>query len=111
MKTLILLSDGSEKNRMSLNKRQALQIELALNLSEYGKKWSDIGDKLYDFATGKTDDNIVVTADQYMILVDLLNKKKLNERGIEIIFLIFWFKCVITHMAFLISTICDIFIV
>lgn len=75
MRTHILLSDGGDKNRMSLNKHQALQMELALNLSEYGKTWSDIGDKLYNFSIDRMEDNIVVTEKQYLVLVKLSGKE------------------------------------
>tara|TARA_B100001250_G_C19085169_1_gene480215 strand:- start:118 stop:255 length:138 start_codon:yes stop_codon:yes gene_type:complete len=30
-------------NSITLNKEQALQLELTLNLSEYGKAWTKIG--------------------------------------------------------------------
>ena len=73
MKTHILLN--SEKNQISLNKNQALQMELALNLSTYAKTWSDIGDKLYNFSTGNMDDNIIVTDQQYQVLLKLLKNK------------------------------------
>ena len=34
---------------LTLNKQSCLKIELALNLSPYGKDWANIGDKLYYF--------------------------------------------------------------
>ena len=72
----MLLTDSINKtNCLKLTKAQALKIELALNLSEYGKTWSKIGDHLYNFCVGKIDNDLYVTTEQYETLVSYLNKK------------------------------------
>lgn len=37
------------EDEMKLNKKEALKMELALNLISNKKKWIKIGDSLYDF--------------------------------------------------------------
>lgn len=52
---------------------QAIDIELKLNVSKFGKTWSHIGDHLFQYGTrtrGPTD-TLTVTNEQYEFLVDL----------------------------------------
>lgn len=60
-----------------IDKEEAIQLELKLNVTQYGKQWSYIGDKLYAFGSGslsKSDDILVVSAQQYAFL-EILQKR------------------------------------
>jgi len=52
---------------------QAIDIELKLNVSKFGKTWSHIGDHLFQYGTrtrGPTD-TLTVTKEQYEFIIDL----------------------------------------
>ena len=68
MRTLAL-GDGVRGRRVRLTEDEALRMELALNTSRYRHEWSDVGDRLYDFHTRRTDDRVLtVTATQLRAL-------------------------------------------
>ena len=75
MKNTILFADIEKKNRLRLTKKQALDMELALNLSEYATKWCKIGDHLFNFHVGKMEDDLFVTTEQFVTLVSFLSPK------------------------------------
>jgi hypothetical protein len=52
---------------------QAIDIELKLNVSKFGKTWSHIGDHLFQYGTRTRapTDTLSVTKEQYEFLVDL----------------------------------------
>ena len=75
MKNTILFAGVGETNRLRLTRKQALDMELALNLSKYATTWYKIGDHLYNFHVGKTEDDLFVTTEQFKTLVSLLNPK------------------------------------
>ena len=50
-----------------ITKEQARMLELKLNVSENGRRWSHIGDELFSYKDGE-DKVITVTTDQYMFL-------------------------------------------
>jgi hypothetical protein len=53
---------------LELTKRaDAIMLELKLNVSQYGRQWSHIGDELFSYKDGE-DKVIKVTTDQYMFL-------------------------------------------
>ena len=52
---------------------QAIDIELKLNVSKFGKIWSHIGDHLFQYGTrtrGPTD-TLTVTKEQYEFIINL----------------------------------------
>jgi hypothetical protein len=54
---------------ISLNSEQAREMELKLNITTKGHIWKKIGDYLYDFHTGKTDNTIHhITFEQFNFL-------------------------------------------
>ncbi len=75
MKHTILLADVEKKNRLRLTRKQALDMELVLNLSEHATKWCKIGDHLYNFHVGKMEDDLLVTTEQLVTLVSFLSPK------------------------------------
>lgn len=67
-------------NSFSVTRQEALKLELSLNLSKYGKEWKHIGDKLYCFYTGDTNENkILLTPYQFNYLINLLNPSEFPE--------------------------------
>ena len=57
---------------LSLNSEQARSIELKLNTTTKGHIWREIGDYLFDFHTGKTDNTIHhITLEQFIFLNEL----------------------------------------
>ena len=61
-----------ETQSLSLNSEQAREMELKLNTTTKGHIWKEIGDYLFDFHTGKTDNTIhYITLEQFKFLNEL----------------------------------------
>jgi len=74
MSSLLTLTDRF--STFQLNKQEAIQLELKLNTSIYGRKWITIGDHLYDFGIGRSCElQLTVDQEQYAFLYDLFYKK------------------------------------
>ena len=75
MKYLII---SNKKEIIQISKNQCITIELSLNVSEYGKIWKDIGDRLYYFANPRNsnDENnmYIVSDDKFNFLKQEFNK-------------------------------------
>lgn len=58
------------------NTQDAIDLELKLNVTKYGKKWSSIGDVLFDWGSRKHGavDNYVVSSEQLAYLKMLHTK-------------------------------------
>jgi hypothetical protein len=72
---MITISDTLQS--FSLDKRGAINLELKLNVTNYGRVWRPIGDALYNY--GVSDDNVetaeyTVTQEQFAFL-QMLNTK------------------------------------
>ena len=72
---MITISDNLQS--FSLDKLGAINLELKLNVTKYGRMWRPIGDALYTY--GVSDDNVeiaeyIVTPEQYTFL-QMLNTK------------------------------------
>jgi hypothetical protein len=71
--TMITISDSLQS--FSLDKRGAINLELKLNVTTYGRVWRPIGDALYNY--GVSDDEVAeytVTQEQFAFL-QMLNTK------------------------------------
>lgn len=67
--------DGAFGKELSVTPRQAIQIELALNKSQYAHTWKHIGDYLYDYGVGKIyKGNLNVNPFQLTFLNELAEK-------------------------------------
>jgi hypothetical protein len=53
MADTLRIYDGQFGKELLLTPREAIQLELKLNKSEYGHTWKFIGDFLYDYGVGK----------------------------------------------------------
>ena len=70
---IIVVTDGNSS--IQLDKQQAIDLELKLNVSSKGHKWRHIGDELYKFGTAnKEAENLLVTQEQFEFIL-LLQKK------------------------------------
>lgn len=70
----MIVQDPSE-NSLELSRKEALNLELRLNISEYGHLWSDLGDMLYDYAIEKTTPKkISVSTFQFIVLENFYNE-------------------------------------
>ncbi len=76
----LILKDNLSR-QIKLDKSQALDLELKLNISEKGKNWSNIGDILYYFFRdyqGYTDVVKEISHEQLFFLNSLLSTSELT---------------------------------
>ena len=73
----LALDDGVYQNRIYLSEEEALQMELALNASRYGRAWRDVGDRLFHFHfyAGEDPRPMVVAPTQLRVLRRLLCRR------------------------------------
>ena len=70
----------NNEQKFTIKNEEILYLELKLNLSEYGKKWSDIGDYLfYFYHKEKNLNNILFVNDEQFKLLKNLSVKSLDE--------------------------------
>lgn len=70
----MIVQDPS-KNSLELSRKEALQLELRLNISEYGNLWSELGDTLYNYAIDKSTPEIMsVSIFQFIVLKNFYNE-------------------------------------
>jgi len=70
------LSDG--KRCYWLDPQQAIQLELKLNTSEFGHRWSSVGNILFDFGSQQQHHRMLdVSAEQFSFLEDLCKRFKI----------------------------------
>ena len=60
-----------------LNEQEAIDLELKLNVTDYGHLWRPIGDALYNYGSRKSNRliNLVVTTEQINFLIMLRSKE------------------------------------
>jgi hypothetical protein len=61
-------------NNFKLTTRQAINLELKLNVTKYGRPWITIGDALFKFGSAISSDSLEVTSEQFEFL-EMLNTK------------------------------------
>ena len=72
---MLELTITNNVDKFIIKDREILNMELKLNITEYGKAWSHIGDHLFDFYNQKNLNNIlIVDDDQFKFLKDLSEK-------------------------------------
>jgi len=62
-------------NSFMLTQQEAIQLELKLNVTKYGKSWKDLGDVLFNFNSSYTSQNLTVTSQQFEFF-EMLNTKR-----------------------------------
>ena len=66
-----MLTITDTKDSFELTTKQSIMLEIQLNVSLYGHRWSHIGDDLYKYGSKGDDtevETLTVTTDQYMYL-------------------------------------------
>ncbi len=67
----------SGEDKIILNKKQCLELEIKFNVSNYGKVWSHIGDKLYYFANPRNDEDkhnvIQIKSEEFSFIKSLIS--------------------------------------
>jgi len=70
-----MIVQDSSKNSLELSRKEALKVELRLNISEYGNLWSELGDTLYEYAIEKSTPKIMsVSKFQFIVLKNFYNE-------------------------------------
>ena len=64
---MLTITDLINEPLQLATRAEAIMLELKLNVSENGRRWSHIGDELFSYKDGE-DKVITVTTDQYMFL-------------------------------------------
>ena len=64
---MLTITDLINEPLQLATRAEAIMLELKLNVSENGRRWSHIGDELFKYKDGK-DTVLTVTTDQYMFL-------------------------------------------
>ena len=63
-----------------LTKKEVLSLELKLNVTKYGKKWSKLGDILFNFqASSTTNEELLITQEQFDFFEVLLERESWQE--------------------------------
>ena len=63
-----------------LTKKEVLSLELKLNVKKYGKKWSKLGDILFNFqGSATTNEELVITQEQFDFFEVLLERESWQE--------------------------------
>jgi hypothetical protein len=74
MSEVILLTITDGTNVFQVDRNEAIQLELKLNTSIYGKAWITIGDHLFNFGTNRVCDlKLTLDVFQYAFLYDLFS--------------------------------------
>lgn len=63
-----------------LNEREAIDLELKLNVTFYGHTWRDaIGEPLFEYGTGRVFETLLVSTEQFLFLEMLRTKSSWQE--------------------------------
>jgi hypothetical protein len=69
----------SNSKEFVIRREECLQLELKLNISEFGKEWKSIGDILYDKYCNKCDIEQIDVSDQQWNFLNMLNNMQYEE--------------------------------
>jgi len=75
------LINADNKDRCKLlTKKEVLSLELKLNVTKYGKKWSNLGDILFNFqGSATTNEELTITQEQFDFFEVLLERESWEE--------------------------------
>ena len=74
-----LHSETRQQPIIQLTREEARELELRLNVTSKGERWSHIGDILYDYSSSNKKGYILLTDKQYEFIGILLKKKSWEE--------------------------------
>ena len=65
-----MLSITDSENSFEVSTKQSSMLEIQLNVSQHGKRWSAIGDVLFNYGTkdSREAETLTVSTEQYMYL-------------------------------------------
>jgi len=71
-----MLTVINDKYSFKLDYEESIDLELKLNVSGHGKRWTHIGDVLFDYGTKKKGlhAELLVEAEEYAFLLRLMEK-------------------------------------
>jgi hypothetical protein len=77
---LKLINADNKDSFKILTKKEVLSLELKLNVTKYGKKWSNLGDILFNFqGSATTNEELTITQEQFDFFEVLLEKESWQE--------------------------------
>lgn len=77
---LKLINIDDKDSYKLLTKKEVLSLELKLNVTKYGKKWSKLGDILFNFqASSTTNEELLITQEQFKFFDVLLERNSWEE--------------------------------
>lgn len=77
---LKLINIDDKDSYKLLTKKEVLSLELKLNVTKYGKKWSNLGDILFNFqASSTTNEELLITQEQFKFFDVLLERNSWEE--------------------------------
>jgi len=73
--SVVIITD--DKDRLLVDREEARDLELKLNVTSKGRLWKSIGDVLFDFMSERVpvSSRLVVTTEQLAFLLVLKNRK------------------------------------
>ena len=77
---LKLINADNKDSFKLLTKKEVLSLELKLNVTKYGKKWSNLGDILFNFqGSATTNEELTITQEQFQFFEVLLERESWQE--------------------------------
>jgi hypothetical protein len=77
---LKLINADNKDSFKILTKKEVLSLELKLNVTKYGKKWSNLGDILFNFqGSATTNEELTITQEQFDFFEVLLERESWEE--------------------------------
>ena len=77
---LKLINANNNDSYKLLTKKEVLSLELKLNVTKYGKKWSNLGDILFNFqGSATTNEELTITQEQFDFFEVLLERESWEE--------------------------------
>jgi hypothetical protein len=77
---LKLINADNKDSFNLLTKKEVLSLELKLNVTKYGKKWSNLGDILFNFqGSATTNEELTITQEQFDFFEVLLERENWQE--------------------------------
>jgi hypothetical protein len=64
----------NQDKTLNVFREEARQMELKLNVSQYGREWKEIGDILFDYHAKDINKGLLVTDEQFDFLKNLIKK-------------------------------------
>ena len=72
MDEYLIITDGAQS--IKVNRKDAIRMELKLNVSQYKRSWIDIGDALFEYGSkNKGSITLKVTEEQFVFLEEMHN--------------------------------------